>query len=94
MASIKKRMGATAGRLNDRELRALFLAVQADLAAMKTTLTSVRTDVVNIQTTANALVSDVANLRANTGGANNSTTVGAAAATVGSSAPSALTLTD
>lgn len=39
--SIKQRMAATASRLDDKELRAMFAAILVDLTAIRTAVTNV-----------------------------------------------------
>ena len=88
-ASIKKRMGATAGRKNDREIRALLSAVQADLTALRSTVGDVVTDVATIGANVNNALNQLdvdSNVALNNYFSSNNVTVSSAA-------PSALTLT-
>jgi cytolysin (calcineurin-like family phosphatase) len=77
--SVKQRLsGSHIGKMNDLELRKLFLAIQSDLAAnladrnnLQIIVNNLGDAVLNLQASVNNLVSDVTKISNNTNSANN-----------------------
>jgi len=91
--SIKNRMGGShIGKMNDKELRRLFLATLSDVQNLNTVVSNLVSGVGNMKTTVNALVADVVKISNNTGAVNNTVQITATAVTTNLNNISALNL--
>jgi hypothetical protein len=91
--SIKNRMGGShVGKMNDKELRKLFLATLTDLQNLNTVVANLVAGVGNMQTTVNALAADVVKISNNTNAPNNTVQITATAVTTNLNNISALNL--
>jgi L-ribulose-5-phosphate 3-epimerase UlaE len=88
---VKQRLGGShIGKENDKQLRKLFLAIQADLAALQTVQNNVIDGLNNVAVQVVALHADIVKVSNNTNAANNTVQITAAAPTINLNAVSAL----